>query len=59
MFKIWAIFSLFCGAVILAWIAWVFLVIIGKIIFEDLLVNSLGKIGRKKKRKEDDDYYVY
>jgi hypothetical protein len=60
MFRIWAIFSLVLGAAILLGIAWFFLTIIGKIIFEDLIGDTISKVAGQKRRKEQEkDHYIY
>jgi len=56
MFKIWANLSLLIGVVVLAGIAWFFLYVVGKIIFEDILGGTYKKIKRKSSK---DDQYIY
>jgi len=56
MYEIWANAGLLLLAVIFGGIAWFILWVIGKAFFEDFL----GGLARKAKRKKDeDDYYIY
>jgi len=58
MYEIWANLGLLILAVIAGGILWFVLFILGKIVFEDFLGRIVNKI-RRKKKKDEDDFYVY
>jgi hypothetical protein len=58
MYEIWANLGLLFLALIAAGILWFILLIVGKAFFEDFLVGIIKKFKRKKKEDED-DFYVY
>ena len=58
MYEIWANLGLLLLALIAAGILWFILFIVGKAFFEDFLGGIIKKFKRKKKEDED-DFYVY
>ena len=56
MYEIWANVGLLILAAILGGIAWFVFWVIGKAVFEDFLG---GLVKKAKKKKDEDDYYIY
>ncbi|MCU0285406.1 MAG: hypothetical protein MUF15_03300 [Acidobacteria bacterium] len=59
MYEIWANLGLLIMAVIVGGILWFILYMISAAFFEDFLGRFLGKLRRKPKSEDDDDFYVY
>lgn len=56
MYDIWAIVSVLILVAIFGGIAWFVFWVIGKAFFEDFLG---GIIKKARKKKDEDDYYIY
>ncbi len=59
MYTIWANAGLLLGAAILAGVAYFFVLVLGKFLFEELIGGAIGRLRRRIKRKIEKDHYVY